>query len=175
MKRPWQVWLALALCGGALAAAMGWLSVHALRVDRERSAARAEAALEQRVSLALWRMDTKLAPLIAEEVARPHLFYNSFITLGGPSAKSAKGEEQTPSPLLLKPAQSNVLLNFDATVDGRWNSPQAPPAEFESLACAGPCLRMWLSSALKVRSGSRCVNYQPWQASGIQGRGEDRR
>ena len=66
MKRPWQVWLTLAACGVVVATAMGWLTVHALRADRERSAAQAAADMEQRVSLALWRMDTKLAPLIAE-------------------------------------------------------------------------------------------------------------
>ena len=137
MKRPWQVWLAFTLCSALVAAAMGWLTLHALRVDRERSAARAEAELEQRVSLALWRMDTKLAPLIAEEVARPPAFYDSFITIN-PGAGKGIAPEQVPSPLL-NGAPSNVLLNFDASVDGRWKSPQAPPAELVGLANAFGC------------------------------------
>jgi signal transduction histidine kinase len=131
MKRPWQVWLAFALCVAVLAAAMGWLTAHALRVDRERSAARAEAELEQRVSLALWRMDTKLAPLIAEEIARPHLFYDSFIAVNSPTGKG-DAVQQAPSPLLC--AAPNVLLNFDASLDGQWKSPQAPPSEQTQLA-----------------------------------------
>src|SRR5688572_5508096 len=99
MKRPWQVWLAFLLCSAIVAGAMAWLTLHALRVDRERTAARAEAELEQRVSLALWRMDTKLAPLIAEEVARPYAYYDSFIQVGPPTGK---GDDvgQVPSPLL---------------------------------------------------------------------------
>jgi signal transduction histidine kinase len=129
MKRPWQVWLAFFLCGAVLVAAMGWLTAHAVRVDRERSAARAEAELEQRVSLALWRMDTKLAPLIAEEVARPHSFYEPFINLAG----GGFGGEQVPSPLLTS-APPNVLLNFMCCPDGRWESPQAPPPEQTQLA-----------------------------------------
>ena len=137
MKRPWQVWLAFTLCSALVAAAMGWLTVHALRVDRERSEARAEAELEQRVSLALWRMDTKLAPLIAEEVARPPAFYDSFITIN-PGAGKGIAPEQVPSPLLTG-APSNVLLNFDASVDGQWKSPQAPPAELVGLANAFGC------------------------------------
>jgi hypothetical protein len=132
MKRPWQVWIAFTLCSALVAAAMGWLTVHALRVDRERSAARAEAELEQRVSLALWRMDTKLAPLIAEEVARPPAYYDSFITIN-PGAGKGVAPEQVPSPLLTG-AASNVLLNFDASVDGQWKSPQAPPPELAKLA-----------------------------------------
>ncbi|MBA3483001.1 MAG: sensor histidine kinase [Pirellulales bacterium] len=137
MKRPWQVWLTFTLCSALVAAAMCWLTVHALRVDRERSEARAEAELEQRVSLALWRMDTKLAPLIAEEVARPPAFYDSFITID-PGAGKGIAPEQVPSPLL-NGAPSNVLLNFDASVDGQWKSPQAPPAELVALANAFGC------------------------------------
>jgi signal transduction histidine kinase len=133
MIRPYQVWLAFALCGAVVAAAMGWLTVHALRVDRERSAARAEAELEQRVSLALWRMDTKLAPLIAEEAARPHLYYDSFINIDAPRGKGEPTVEQIPSPLLATPAPG-VLLNFVCPTFGEWKSPQAPPPELEALA-----------------------------------------
>src|SRR5690606_17465510 len=108
MKRPWQVWLAFALCSLLVAAAMGGLTRHALRVDRERSAARAEAELEQRVSLALWRMDTKLAPLIAEEATRPHELYESFITVATPAGKGSATNGLIPSPLLTS-LPENVL------------------------------------------------------------------
>jgi signal transduction histidine kinase len=134
MKRPWQVWLVLAACGVLVASAMAWLTVHALRADRERAAARAAAELEQKVSLALWRMDTKLAPLIAEESARPHYYYNSFITVEAPRSKAGPAEELAPSPLL-NPNNSSVLINFNATAGGKWTSPQAPPADLTQLAC----------------------------------------
>lgn len=132
MNRPRYVWLAFLLAAATLVAAMGWLTTHALRVDRERSVARADAELEQRVSLALWRMDTKLAPLIAEEVARPPAHYDSFIAVAPPPGQQA-GPAQAPSPLL-NYAPSNVLLNFDASLDGQWKSPQAPPPELVDLA-----------------------------------------
>ena len=135
MKRPWHVWLAFALCGMILAAAMGWLTVHALRVDRDRSLAQAKATLEQNVSLALWRMDTKLAPLIAEEATRPHELYESFITVSTPATKGGAASDLVPSPLLTK-APENVVLNFFACPStGDWSSPQAPPAEQLDLAC----------------------------------------
>jgi signal transduction histidine kinase len=135
MKRPWHVWLAFALCGMVLAAAMGWLTVHALRVDRDRSLAQAKATLEQNVSLALWRMDTKLAPLIAEEATRPHELYESFITVSTPATKGGATSELVPSPLLTK-APDNVLLNFLACPStGDWISPQAPPDERLDAAC----------------------------------------
>ena len=66
---------------------MAWLTQQALRADRLRRAAEAEAELEQRVSLALWRMDTELAPIIAEEVIRPR---------GGVSASADGGRVEPP-------------------------------------------------------------------------------
>ena len=135
MKRPWHVWLAFAFCGMILAAAMGWLTVHALRVDRDRSIAQDKATLEQNVSLALWQMDTKLAPLIAEEATRPHELYESFITVSTPARKGGAASDLVPSPLLTK-APENVVLNFFACpATGDWSSPQAPPAEQLDLAC----------------------------------------
>ena len=62
------------VCGvraGGVLAGMAWLTQQALQADERRRVAEAEAELEQRVSLALWRMDTELAPIIAEEVIRP--------------------------------------------------------------------------------------------------------
>jgi signal transduction histidine kinase len=135
MKRPWQIWLALFACGALVASAMAWLSVHALRADRERTTARAEADLEQRVSLALWRMDTKLAPLIAEESARPHFYYEPVITVEAPRSKGGPDVEQVASPLMIAP-NAGVLLNFNANADGTWTSPQAPAPDWTAFACS---------------------------------------
>jgi signal transduction histidine kinase len=105
MKRPWQVWLVFMLCVIGAGAAMVWLTRQALRADELRRAAEAETELEQQVSLALWRMDTALAPIIAEEVIRP------------PSAYQSNGTRMEPP--------EYVLLQFEARPDGRWQSPQA--------------------------------------------------
>lgn len=135
MKRPWQVWLALAACGALVAAAMGWLTLHALRADHERTAALASADLEQRVSLALWRMDTKLAPLVAEEAARPHFLYDPYMVFEPSQSKAGEADERVASPLLTA-QDANVILNFNASTDGTWASPQAPPPDLTSFACA---------------------------------------
>src|SRR3954465_5803431 len=94
MKRPWQVWLLFVVCVLGAFSGMAWLTRQALEADARRRAAEAEAGLEQRVSLALWRggngagaglwqrvslalwgMDTELAPIIAAEVIRPPAEY----------------------------------------------------------------------------------------------------
>ncbi|HVT29603.1 MAG TPA: HAMP domain-containing sensor histidine kinase [Lacipirellulaceae bacterium] len=85
---------------------MAWLTQQALRADERRRAAEAEAELEQRVSLALWRMDTELAPIIAAEVIRPPSEFRPSI---GPP---------------VEPPQY-VWLQFEARPKGIWVSPQA--------------------------------------------------
>ncbi|HEX5470869.1 MAG TPA: hypothetical protein VFW73_03235, partial [Lacipirellulaceae bacterium] len=106
MKRPWQVWLLFAVCVLGAVAGMVWLTQQALRADERRRAAEAEAELEQRVSLALWRMDTELAPIIAAEVIRPPSEFRPSV--GSPT----------------EPPQY-VLLQFEARPNGVWLSPQA--------------------------------------------------
>src|SRR5688572_10006097 len=108
MKRPWQVWLVFLVCVVGAAGAMAWLTRQARDADRMRRVAEADAELEQRVSLALWRMDTELAPIVAEEVIRP------------PSAYRPLADTPVAPP-------KYVLLQFEARPDGTWQSPQAPP------------------------------------------------
>jgi signal transduction histidine kinase len=109
MKRPWEVWLLFAVCVLGALAGMAWLTRQALEADERRGVAESEAELEQRISLALWRMDTELAPIIAEEVIRPPAAYR-------PAAKIAI----EPPPY--------VLLQFEVSPDGKWSSPQVPIA-----------------------------------------------
>jgi len=136
MTRPWQVWLSFAISAAVAVAATGWLTVQSIRADLQRSSAQAMAELEQRINLALWRMDTKLAPLIAEEVARPHRFYRSPVSQGAESNQAA-GQQALVSPL--PDLTSSVLLNFTCSADGQWTSPQVPEGPFElSAPNSGP-------------------------------------
>ncbi len=114
MKRPWQVWLVFAVCVLGAAGAMAWLTREAVDADRQRRAAQAEAELEQRVSLAVWRMDTELAPIIAAEVIRPASAFR-------PGALAAE----------LPPF---VLLQFQILPNGVWQSPQLPAAHSPLMA-----------------------------------------
>jgi signal transduction histidine kinase len=113
MNRPWQVWLVFLVCVAGAAAAMIWLTQQALRADELRRAAEAETELEQRVSLALWRMDTELAPIIAEEVIRPAAAYRP-------------GETAVEPP-------PYVLLQFAARDKGFWWTPQQPMTQSREL------------------------------------------
>jgi signal transduction histidine kinase len=114
MKRPWQIWLVFALCVLAAFGGMVWLTQQALRADERRRAAEAEAELEQNISLALWKMDTELAPIIASEVIRP------------PGDFRPKGVRVDPPPY--------VLVQFEATPGGMWVSPQDVGKEVRGLS-----------------------------------------
>ena len=63
----------VAVFGVALLVVFGgvaWISTVALRVDRAELEARHQAAVDENVRLALWRMDSALLPLIVRESAR---------------------------------------------------------------------------------------------------------
>src|SRR5215211_6325922 len=78
MSRPWQVWLVFTLCLLAAVPAMLWVTWNAVELDRSEFAARLQAEQEEVVSRALWRIDARLTPLLAEEAARPDFVYQSL-------------------------------------------------------------------------------------------------
>lgn len=137
MNRPWKIWLVFGLSLAVVLAAMGWVSLTTLRLDRAQVQSGQQAELEERVRLALWRMDSSLAPLIAEESARPYQTYFSFYPAEQTSTKVGlpppQSEWLVPSPLLTL-ASSNILLHFQFWSDGALTSPQVPVGSQRELA-----------------------------------------
>jgi signal transduction histidine kinase len=144
MIRPWQVWLVFIACVAGAAVGMVWLTQQALKADQLRREAEAETELEQRVSLALWRMDTQLAPLVAEEVIRPPSAYRETtvesqdfqqqeevavqqdVAVQLPAQQAApRASRWRPSVLFTLPPEY-VVLYFEVRPDGTWHSPQVP-------------------------------------------------
>ncbi|MCB9878056.1 MAG: HAMP domain-containing histidine kinase [Planctomycetes bacterium] len=109
-------------------AVLGWLTVALLHLDLDEREARHQAALHDRLRLALWRMDSWLSPQLALEAMRPASDYAPF-----PSADNAwtngfsKIEPnlvRVPSPLL--GAESPLFpLHFEIGPQG-FCSPQVP-------------------------------------------------
>ncbi|MGL4401222.1 MAG: sensor histidine kinase [Luteolibacter sp.] len=67
VPRTLLIWSALVFCAATILAAMTWQTQRALASERDRIAAVARADLQERMRLALWRMDTLGAALIVEE------------------------------------------------------------------------------------------------------------
>ena len=116
MMRPWHTWTLFGLCLAVVLAAMGWISWTVVKLDRAECEARRQAAVEEEVRLALWRMDSALAPLIARESARPYFVYTPFYPADRAYtrmfAQIQSGEVLVPSPLLTQ-TSPHVLLHSD--------------------------------------------------------------
>jgi signal transduction histidine kinase len=137
MKRLGPVWLIFGLCVALAAWAMARLGVTALALERAEARARRQAALEESVQLALWRMDSSLAPLMAEESARPYFAYSPLYpaerAFTNMFAEIQKGDVLVPSPLLTFNSPQ-IRLHFQYGPDGRLSSPQVPSGNMRDLA-----------------------------------------
>ncbi len=137
MNRRAAPWIACASCCALVLAAMLWLTVTALRLDRAERGARALAAAEEAVRLALWRMELVLAPLLTQENAQPYFVYGAFYpaerAYGRMFAGVAAGELLVPSPFLAG-ATAHVRLHFQIDPAGAMHSPEAPEGALRALA-----------------------------------------
>ena len=129
-RRPRQIWIAYLLILAVLLPGFAWLTVRVVDVEYQERYSRARAEVEEKVSLALWRMETVAMPIIAAEAARPHWVYQPFQRVPSPT-----GVERLPSPLLQQPSEY-VLLNFQLAPNGEFVSPQCPTLEDQPWACA---------------------------------------
>ena len=139
MNRPGIVWTVFGVAVALVFAAMMAVSVTTLRLERGQLEAQRQAELEEKVRLALWRMDSAVAPLILEESSRPYFTYSAFFPADRAYEKtfgpSANKELLLASPLLTQ-TSSNVLLHFQYGPDGGLSSPQVPAPERRLLAAA---------------------------------------
>jgi signal transduction histidine kinase len=140
MSRPWQVWVTFAACLAVVLASVGWLSIKALEADQAEADAQRQAAQDENVRLALWRMDSQMTPLVTQESARPYFLYNSFYSVASSKSASAKGGAKTsvsaqtnPSPLMSE-ISPLVVLHFQFEAKGQVTSPQVPAGRYEEMA-----------------------------------------
>ncbi|HUR45731.1 MAG TPA: hypothetical protein VMZ27_07660, partial [Candidatus Saccharimonadales bacterium] len=137
MHRPAQIWIVFGAALVVLLAAMGWVSWTAVRFERAQAEAQSKADFEEKVRLALWRMDSTLSPFLVQESSRPYFTYNSFYVAerayNRMFAELKAGDVLVPSPLLTE-TSTNVLLHFQAGPDGVLTSPQVPVGNRRDLA-----------------------------------------
>jgi len=134
-------WWRVYWVGAVLACAgLGWLSFVLLDFEQEKLEARAEAQREETVRLALTRMDSWIAPLLARESARPYFEYLAFVPHDRAYTRLLNriqpGEVYSPSPLLTF-ASRYFPLHFLVDAAGDWSSPQVPSGNQLDLAQAG--------------------------------------
>jgi len=139
MRKPLHIWITFLACLGLLLAAMAWVSWHTLALERTREEAARNADQQERVRLALWRLDFQASALMMRENARPPHDFRPFHAPEGLVNKSydnvAKGEVLVPSPLLAE-VPEHVLLHFQMDSRGQVFSPQVPQSGERALALA---------------------------------------
>ncbi len=132
MNARWW-WLGYAVTAAMMLTAMGWFTATVKSGQvAERKAERAAFA-DETARLALWRMDSRLATVIAREAGRPYVTYNAFYPAAGALDKKIdnsyadinQGDVIVPSPLLGM-EQEEVLLYVQYAADGTTTSPQVP-------------------------------------------------
>ena len=140
MKRPRHIWLAFAGCAAVVLAAMAWISVTTLRLEREQADADRRAVVQEKIRLALWRMELALAPMTARENTRPYFAYTAFHPVDRAYtrmfAEIRPHEVLTPSPLLTYQSRQ-ILLHFQFDPAGALTSPQVPAGNQRDLAETG--------------------------------------
>ncbi len=140
-RRSW--WLMYAVCVGAGVGTLAWVSVLVLSMEADAREAEAIRERQESLRLALWRMDSWMAPRLAREAARPYFEYLPYFPQERAYTRLLNeiqpGEVLTPSPLLT--FESDVfILHFQQSSAGVLTSPQAPSETMRTLAeGAGAC------------------------------------
>ena len=131
-----RAWLIFGSCATAVAVVMTLISGVVLDLQ---TAVRTETAHQTALRLALWRMDTWLAPKLSREASRPYHHYKAYYPQQTAYTKILTeieaGEVLTPSPLLSN-RYDFFPLHFQYDTTGGLTSPQVPEGNWLDLAAA---------------------------------------
>jgi signal transduction histidine kinase len=153
-----RTWAWFAGAAFVLLGATSWLTATLVALDRDEVSARRSAELQQKLRLALWRMDSWLAPHLAREAMRPADEYRSFAPIDSAwTVRLDKLQEGVvvPSPLLTFTSEL-FPLHFELEADGSLASPQVPPDAVRDRAMAGG-----LSAEHAARAATRLQELRP--------------
>jgi hypothetical protein len=128
-KRTWAWWI-FVLGVLLVLEGLGWATYQALRFERREREARAEGRWQETIRLALWRLETELAPVLAQEAARPYFHYRASYPLGRAYEEMwAPPKQDDPGVMalspLVEPAGLYTNLHYQVDAAGVLTSPQA--------------------------------------------------
>lgn len=138
--RPLLRWLLFLTCLAVFGGAMVWISLKTLDLERQRQHTLEDAQVQEKVRLALWRMDSLASALLIRENSRPAWHYQAFyapddLFSNTNNASIPKGQALTPSPLFGN-LPDMVQLHFEVPNNGMAVacSPQVPTGAQKDLA-----------------------------------------
>jgi signal transduction histidine kinase len=113
--------LAFLAIAGLVAGGLGWVTSAALRLEQDQ-------AVNNKLRIALYRMDSLVSPVIAREDSRPYSHYSAIYApsaaLNANGAACSPGTVLEPSPLLNAELADWILLHFQTDEESGWESPQ---------------------------------------------------
>ena len=137
MKRPALTWIMFGACSAVAIAVMGWMSFKALELNDAQQEANTRTVAEEKIQLALWRMDSAATQIVAQESAHAYFTYFAFYPAERAYTRMLsevrRGEVLMPSPLLTNESPY-VLLHFCLKPDGDVISPQVPMGNMRDIA-----------------------------------------
>ena len=139
MNRGWRHWwLRAGLCAVVFAAALAGLSWKLLQMEHDQLEQRhQQRTLLEPLRLALWRMDSWLAPQLALEWHRPPYEYQAYFSgqqIYNKFLQTLRPEDVlAPSPLLTQKSEF-IRLHFQIDSKGGFSSPQVPRGNQADLA-----------------------------------------
>jgi signal transduction histidine kinase len=121
--------IAFLIISALVAGGLGWVTMAALRLEREQLAARAQAEeVDDPLKLAMWKLEARVAPALALEDNRPYNHYSPiYATSRALVCSSGKWQNDTvlePSPLLGVELHDWIALHFQTDEGGNWTSPE---------------------------------------------------
>lgn len=142
-SRRWITWGIFLICALLVFDGLGFVTWQVLRLERREAQATLESARQENERLALWRMDFFMAPLLAQESARPYFHYLPFYPAERAYTRMWEqvqpGDVLVPSPLLTGSRSTSntgqlIRLYFQVDSQGRFTSPQVPTGNMLDLA-----------------------------------------
>lgn len=131
LRAHWGAWLSFMAIALLVTGGLAWATFMALELENEQRKTRAVQERNQKLRLALWRLDSRVFPVLAREANRPFNHYRALYANHQSLIRQGKtwrtGETLQPSPLLDEPLPTWVLLHFQVSplaVPTIWESPQ---------------------------------------------------
>lgn len=107
---------------------LGWVTAAALQLEQDQLEARAQDQLNTKLREALWRLDSRIWPVLAKEDSRPYNDYSAVYTpplaLRPDTTVCQPGSMVLLSPLLNAALPDWMLLHFRLGEEVGWGSPQ---------------------------------------------------
>lgn len=142
-SRRWFTWAVYIVSVVLVLDVLGFVTWHMLRLEAADVESVAQNERQERIRLALWRMDSFMAPLIAQESVRPYFHYRPYYSAERAYtrmwAELEPDDVLVPSPLLLASKLTTasvpfIRLHFQIEPDGTITSPQVPTGNLLDLA-----------------------------------------